>query len=140
MGGIIFQCQPYPYSIYCTIFVPSPGQEGRWTDAWAEVGSCSSLVLTPTPTEVIEKSPPVLPVDTPPPAVTVQTDPAVPPYPFKRFVSMRIYPNRRVLESRVSSSIPLSGTIDIMEKPRKGRADDCNKSRIRSICQYYYFV
>ena len=113
VDGTIFQCQPYPYSFYCTRHVPSPGQEGRWTDAWSEVGPCSriaevestaptfrtttpgptdALVLTPSPTAAIEKSPPALSVETPPPAGASEADPAVPPYPVKRFVSMLIYP------------------------------------------------
>ncbi|EJK76256.1 hypothetical protein THAOC_01990, partial [Thalassiosira oceanica] len=154
VDGIIFQCQPYPYSFYCTRYAPSPGQEGRWTDAWSEVGPCSrgrdesraesaattpaptfrtttpgptdALVLTSSPTAAIEKSPPALPVETPPPAGDVQTDPAVPAYPVKRFVSMRICPSARFLDCRFSSSIPLYRRLP-------GESSEVKKGRSRQV-------
>ena len=41
---VIYQCNPYPFAIYCTFVsyqpMPPGGTSTSWTDAWSEVGGC----------------------------------------------------------------------------------------------------
>lgn len=41
-NSVIYECNPYPYSIYCTIPAFQPQWGSLWTDAWSEVSKCKT--------------------------------------------------------------------------------------------------
>ena len=50
VNGIIYQCKPYPFDIYCTIesYRPQSTEGVSWEDAWDEVGVCSLITDSPS--------------------------------------------------------------------------------------------